>query len=486
MKAMLLFAFGLLAPQTNAPLDRRYQVEVVDDEGETFCTLQADNAPLFDVLREIADRGSLTLDGFDTSWRKTLISADLRRRPLRQVLTFVLGSVGLTGELRQGAIYLHDGLETAEESDQLYDAALAAYLRTLREFPEHALAPEATRSQARIEERRGRIAAARAHYESLIERHPGSDLAPEALYKSGELLMREGAWQEASNRLSDLLRLERKHDYEFKARLELAWCVAELGEFERAMYMVDALDAVEPATSDAEELRRSFVRARAFAGLGQGQRALTILDDVDARLVDGSTRRISLEVRATAYQAAGFGADAARAWIAFSDLAEGEERARALRSAARLAVDAGDELGALFITELAKRHGVDLSTVAREARVRLSLDQLELSSNTLAQRLVRAERLIESGLFAEAFTVLQLLEAQISSLDEPTRARFSVAYGRVLARELGVNSALEHFRDVLPTFETEAQRRALYLLAGELLENEGRLDDAIEAYQGRL
>lgn len=484
MKLALALLFALALPQARDA--QRFHVDVTDDDGELVCTLQADNAPLHDVLLELSERAQVSLDGFDTSWRKTLISADLRKRPLRQVLTFVLGSVGLSGELRQGALHLREGLEASDEREVLYDAALASYLRVLRDFPEHALAAQAERSQAWIEVERGRLAAARAHYESLIEQHGSSELVPEALYECALLLMRDEAWQEASNRLSDLLRLEKETEYEFKARLELAWCVAELGEFERALYMIDALDAVEPPTTDAEELRRGLVRVRTMAGLGQGKAALELLDDLDARLVDGESRGTSLELRAIACRAAGRIADAARAWVSYSELVDGPRRAHALSNAAQLALEADDEIGAMFIAQLAKDSGVDLTATVREARTRLSLDQLELTATTLAQRVARAERLLAGGLAGEALEVLQPLQAQVAGLDEDSRVRFSLAYGRALEREVGVDAALEHFRDALPHIESPDARVRIYLLAAELLEAQGRLDDAIEAYRGRI
>jgi len=364
--ALVLCALG--APQQPAaPLGGgvRWRVEVEDDEGELLCTLHADQDSLLDVLREIARQANLSLDGVEASWRKTLVSADLERRPLRQALTFLLGSVGLYGELRQGAIYLREGVEDSVNADELYESALAGYLRTLRDFPEHSLADDALRSQARIEERRGRVSAARAYYESLIERQPDSELVPEAMFKSGVLSMREGAWQDAAQRLSDLLRLEVEHDYESPARLELAYCVAELGEYERALYMIDALEGIAPPQTQEEERRRAYVRIRAMAGLGQGKQALALLDDVDRRLGFATTKRESLSLRAAASEAAGQLEEAARSWLAYGRMSEGAERNRALTRAARLAIDGGDELTAMFILQLAKREGLELPDLSR-------------------------------------------------------------------------------------------------------------------------
>jgi tetratricopeptide (TPR) repeat protein len=491
VKLALLFlaAFAISPTQesrTSSALSSRWRVDIEREDGELFCTVRADQDPLLDVLRELAEQADLSLDGVQGSWRRTLVSADLRRRPLRQALSFLLGSVGLEGEVRQGALYVREGHEDNYTTDELYESALASYLRALRSFPEHPLADDAVRSQAQIEEARDRHAAARAHYESLIERYPSSELAPEAMFKSGGLLMREGAWQEASQRLSDLLRLEVEHAFEPRARLELAYCVAELGAHERALYMIDALEGIAPPKDADEERRRAQVRIRAMAGLGQGRQALALLDDIDRRLGFATTKRESLALRASACESAGLRDEAARAWLSYGRVADGLERTRAYTRAARLAVDSGDELSALFIVQLAKREGVDLGEVGREARQRLSLEDSELGANTPVQRLARAERLFSSGLHAEALKSLQAIEPLVPQLTGEERLRFARVYTRALASEMGVDAGLAYLRTALADIEDSEARRGLYVLAAELLEQDGRLADAIEAYRGRI
>jgi len=475
-------------PASGAPLGAatRWTVKVEREEGEVFVTVRADQDPLLDVLRELAVQAELSIDGADASWRRTLVSADLRRRPLRQVLTYLLGSVGLRGEVRQGALHLREALEPAEGVDALREAAMASYLRVLRDFPEHPLADDAVHSQALIEEQRERHAAARANYESLIERYPNSELVPQSMYKSGTLLMRESAWQDAAQRLSDLLRLEREHDFEPRARLELAFCVAELGNFERALYMVDALEGIAEAVDVDDERRRAHVRIKALAGLGQGREALALLDEVDRRLGFATTKRESLALRASASESAGLRDEAARAWLSFGRLADGVERAKAYSRAARLALDSGDELSALFVAQLAKREGLEFPELTREARQRLALDDADLGSATTQQRLARAERLFSSGLRGEALKALQAIEPLTPALSAEDRLRFQRVYARTLGAELDVDAAIAFLRTALPTVDDPQARKELYLLAADLLEQAGRIADAIEAYRGKI
>ncbi|MBL8801897.1 MAG: tetratricopeptide repeat protein [Planctomycetes bacterium] len=495
MKLLLaaVLALGVGANQDSSPADgapasavTRWSVKVEREDGEAFVTVRADQDPLLDVLREIAAQAELSIDGADASWRRTLVSADLRRRPLRQVLAFLLGSVGLRGEVRQGALHLRESMELAESVDSLREAAMASYLRVLRDFPEHPLADDAVHSQALIEEQRERYAAARANYESLIERYPSSELVPQSMFKSGTLLMREGAWQDAAQRLSDLLRLEREHEFEPRARLELAFCVAELGNFERALYMVDALESIEEAVDVDDERRRAHVRIKALAGLGQGREALALLDEVDRRLGFATTKRESLALRASASESAGLRDEAARAWLSYGRLADGAERAKAYSRAARLALDSGDELAALFVAQLAKREGLELPELTREARQRLALDEADLASATTVQRLARAERLYSSGLRGEALKALQAIEPLTPALSPEDQLRFQRVYAQTLAAELDVDAAISFLRTALPTVQDPQARKELYLLAADLLEQAGRVADAIEAYRGKI
>lgn len=483
MKLAAAALVALCLPQSGAP---RHSIEVERRDGETYCTLLADNAPARDVLADLARRAELTLDGFDPSWETTLVSVDLRGRPLRQTLDYVAGSVGIEAEVRQGAIYLHPALEQSQDREALYGAALAAYLGALRTFPEHELAPEAARSMAIIEERRGNFATARAHYEQLVERHPDSPIVPDSLYRIGQLFQQDAAFSEAIDTFSELLRSKNPHDYEARARLELGWCVAQTGQFERALYMIDALDAIEPPSSRADELRRKQVRIRCLAGLGQGRRALELLDQVEADLVTPADKRESLELRAVSCESAGLLPEAARAWLACAQLVEGAAKQRPLSESARLALASGDELGALFVTKAARAAGFELSTFEHTARVGLKLDDANVGRDSALDRLERAEALVAGGMNKEAIVALRSLQQKPAGLDDAARGRLALTLGRALYAEYGIDLALSHFRAELEVLTDAGQRRAVYVLAGELLEDAGRIDEAIEAYRGRI
>jgi hypothetical protein len=160
MNAFALAA--LLALQLPSADDSpRLAVEIAVADGETLCTVTSHNAPLYDVVREIAERADLELDGFRGDWQRLLVSADLRRRPLRQVLSYLLGSVDLEVEIRQGALYVRPTPQDPQ-TGELLERAVAAYQRTLRDFPDHPQSARVLRELAEIEQHRGSIGAARA------------------------------------------------------------------------------------------------------------------------------------------------------------------------------------------------------------------------------------------------------------------------------------------------------------------------------------
>ena len=469
-----------------APDDPRLRVEVFEEEGEALCNVSADNALVFDVLEQIAAGARLEIDGVGAEVPKLLVTADLRRRPLRQALTYLAGSVGLRAEIRQGALVVRSDASASASRDETYDAALVGYLRVIRDFPEHGLAVDAQLNRAEIEKRRGRNASARANYDALVGQFPESPLVAQALFHAAELFQRDGEWREAVDRYSRVLRHSQRHGYEVRARLELAWCVAQLGEHERALYMIDALEVLQPPHDQSEELRRAYVRVRALAGLGDGVRALDLLEQVELRMSDASMKRESLELRARASAAAGQADAASRAWLAFGRMVEGADRTKALREAASWALASGQELGALFISALARDDGSDLGDLAHEARARLELDDRGPADATPLDRLAQAEELLASDPTARALLMLHSVEAQSDAFDESTRVRLALAIGRALAREVGADDALAYFREVLVNVQDPEERRRVYLLAGELLERDQRLDEAIEAYRGRI
>jgi len=462
----------------------RFGVHVELIEGELWTTVRTEDAPLRPLLEELADQARVEFSGLERLPATLRVTADLERRPLRQVVAWILGSVGLRADRRLDTFTLHVDADTRED---LLNEAQTEYLRALREFPNHPLADRALYGQGLLEEDRGQPAAARAHYDALIEAYPASPIADQVLKRSAELFEAEGEWAAAAQKWSQLLRLESGSSLEALAYEQLALCTALLGDPDRALHMLDALESDDPAQSPEQRQERLYIRARGLLGKRLHHQALEVLAEADAYERTREQRLTSCELRATALRGLEEYGAASRSWLAYCELASGDELAAGLARAAEDALRAGDELGVLFIERLAAKHGVEKAVAgpAREARTRLDLVSGKLSGQADVERLARAERLVAAGLFEEAVQILSALAPRAALFAEPERARFVLTYGRALGA-YGADDAIVFFRENLAALSDAEHRRQVYLYAAGLLESEGRIDEAIEAYQGRL
>jgi tetratricopeptide (TPR) repeat protein len=340
-----------------------------------------------------------------------------------------------------------------------------------------------------IQEDRGRLDAAHDHYDLLVQRHRRSPLAPEALWRSARILLRLGRWSEAWAELSALLNRSEPHPYRAAARFVRARTSVERGDPQQAEYLIDALDRDLPADTRAELRRRLALRASITLANGNPNETLRTLDQVDRM---GSTEvDAELEgVRARALEAAGRPAEAGRAWLVAAGAALDDAfRKRALRDAARLAFEAGDDLAVLFVDRHAR--GLGLGAIAEpwpsRARERLGMSGSGAGSALAEDGLARVEALLAGGLWRDAFDASGgLLADPSAALDDELRLRAVLARAHAAQQLVDAESALDVLREHLNDFERIDERRGIYLRAGELLEHMGRFDEAADAYGGKL
>ncbi|MCC6408128.1 MAG: tetratricopeptide repeat protein [Planctomycetes bacterium] len=485
----LAFAATFTPVAPGAPVAAEgYEVHVERRDGEWWCSVHAQRSNLRELLRSLAIQLGVHVEGLDAIDADQEVTVVLEDRELRDVMTRILGSVGCQAELRTNALRVVSTEDRHEDVEQLRNLAVATYLNAQRRWPDHPGAVSAKLAQARIEEARGNLPAAIAHYETLIQRHRDSDQLPDALWRSAELLAAEHEWASVVQRLTDLLRLDRRHPYEIRARLLLARAHALLGDHEHAFYMLDVVDTYEPAAEPVEIQRRQLIRARAMLAADRAPEARATLDYLE-RLGRREEFEVELlELRARTVEALEDPAQASLAWLRYGRATEGHERANAFTQAARLALDAGDELGAMFISRLADADGADDTALAirQRAASALGLDDLVRPTEERDERLARARRLLAGGLPIDALGVIKPIFELRRELDEPALLEVASLYARALAEAKGVDAAIDALRSVIPDLHAPEARRAIYVLAGELYEANDRLDAAVEAYQGRL
>jgi hypothetical protein len=488
MKALSVLLLSLVATQ-GVRSDGTIHVEVRTTDEQQLVTLRAENAPLDQVMTRLTDELGYDLDGLAFARRPALVTVDLERRPLEQALRYLLGSVGLTYTLRAGAITVVSA-ETAEmERGEVLRLASVAYLRALSRHPDHALAAGARLDQGELAELQGYPGAALDHYQALIADFPRAPEVPAAYMRSGLVLERLGRWADAAEQFRAVANLKLALDLAAPARLELARCTIEVGDAESALFLLTALDANHPAGSAEERGRRALVRSLALARDGRHLEALRTLEGVEAAL-EGEDRIEGLRVRAIALQGAGNPGDAGRAWLLYALEVAEPTRVYALEQAARLSLEAEDEMGALFVVRQAEElgHALRFAPYKAQAYERLGFaTDVEARPLGMADRVAAAEAELAAGDAAAASKLLSPYLAGASALDPDLRVRFAVAWARCVDAVQALDPALAHLRGVRTALAGDAhlERRAgLDVAAAELLERREMYDRAADAYRG--
>ncbi len=495
--ALLLSSAGAQGIDARSQTARpgRFTVEAEVLDGEVLFTIHADKAPVEEVLSRIARHLGRELVGMQDVAATPPVSVFLEARPSDQALNFVAGAAGLRVLVTRETVSVADDTPPFPVASALYDMAETSFLRALRDFPVHGDAAAAELSMAEIQESRSAWDAAVKHYDYLIQTHSHSALVPEAMWRSARHLARLGRLDEAARRFDELATLDRPHSWHSRARLELARVLCQLGDPKRGLYTLDALETFAPLADTSgnpaledERFERLLVRTRALALDGRTLDALRSLDHARF-IVDDETLRPELaELRALTLEHGGQPNEASVAWLRYADVAEEPQRSDALARAADLALDAGDELAALFIAKRAEVLGYTevASTAANEARLRLELIDADRLTMDDAQRLESARNLLGKGLSMEANRRLEPLWQGRAKLDQAMRLEVALLSARALAAESRIERAIERLRTIAGELEDADERRRIFLLASKLLEDRGRIHEAIAALEGVL
>jgi len=468
--------------QGQAPVDKKSILSLVRLDtraGERWSVL-CDETPVPELLGALARKAGLALQGIDLVPLGARLSAQLERRSLDQVLDCVLGSQGLRHEISDGALRL---LPATNDAAELMRMAADAWHTVEAEGSPHA-ALQAKLALGHLAEVRGELENAYRIYADLSAEGAGEESA-EGMYRAGRVLQKLGHWAEAAQHFRTLTSLEDVPGLQSKARLELARSSIELGNPQSALHLLNFLDSHYETEDPAELAERRLVRAQAFNATDEYVDALRTLEAGEVVAADRGQAR-SIAILAQAFQGLGFEVEAARAWLIYArDEPDAQKAASAFQHAAELSLEGGDELGALFVCREAVRSGADagLGTLAHEARVRLGLDEQEVPT-TIQERLELAEDLLSRDELDKAAPLLEGVYLARGALSEPDQARVIAAWSRVLLVRSGLDSAIEVLSRARDELEDEDAARSLDLAAAALFEDQGRFDEAAEAYRG--
>jgi len=443
-------------------------------------SLFCEDVPLEEVLRTFARKASFALEGSELLPRDVRISVDLRRRPIEELLEFVLGSQGLGFELARGSLSIHPPEQDAAE---LLRQAQVAWRRVEAEGDERA-AVRARLAQGNLAEVRGDLEGAYKLYAALAEEELSPD-GSEALYRAGRILERLGHWAEAAQHFRTLASLDEARPFHARARLELARASIELGDAKSALHLLSFLDGNYTTSDPVERAERRLVRARALNATHEYVEALRVLEEGEVVSAPEAEAR-AIEVRAVAFEGLGFHVEAARAWLIHARETDDEEaRVHSFEKAAELSLEAGDELGTLFVVREAARQGADegLGEFQRRARQRLGLDEAEVPT-TIHERLELAEERLARGETRAAAELFEGLYLARGALPVDEQARVLAGWARVVRARSGLEAALEVLSRSRAGLEDPEAQELADVTAAALLEEEGLYEAAAEAYRG--
>lgn len=462
--------------------EREYLVSVSRQEtreGPRW-SLFCEDVPLEEVLRTFARKASLALEGSELLPRDARVSIDLRRRPVEELLEFVLGSQGLGFEILRGSLVLHPAEQDAAE---LLRQAQEAWRRVEAEGDERA-ALRARLAQGNLAEVRGDLEGAYKLYAALAEEELSPD-GSEALYRAGRILQRLGHWAEAAQHFRTLASLDEARPFHARARLELARVSIELGDAKSALHLLNFLEGNFETSDPVERAERRLVRARALNATHEYVEALRVLEEGEVVSATDAEAR-AIEIRAVAFEGLGFHVEAARAWLIHARETDDEEaRVHSFEKAAELSLEAGDELGTLFVVREAARHGADegLGEFQRRARQRLGLDESEVPA-TIQERLALAEERLAKGETRAAGELFEGLYLARGALPASEQARVLAGWARVVRTRSGLEAALELLSRSRNGLEDPDAQQRCDVTAAALLEEEGLYEAAAEAYRG--
>jgi tetratricopeptide (TPR) repeat protein len=489
MIAILLTALSpLLAPQ------ERISVEISRENGDVYCDVRADDAPLRQIMQSLCSALDLELGGFesvdlDDAEGSPAVSVYLRHRPLNVVVDYILGAAGLAGSLGAGRIDVANASPPFPSRDELLQVAEIAFLEALQQFPDGARTDETRAALADVAIQRGEPAKAARHYELLIATGPDRPEHLETRMKAGRLFVELQEWGRAMPLFRFVAESQAQIELVVEARRELARCILMRGESAQALHMLRALEHLLPPVDDRDAAQRLILMARAEVRLERPVDALQSLERA-RRLGPQYVDELEvMDLRARALELKDRPVEAALAWLHFSRGRSDKEKREALVRAAQIALSTeGEELFVIFLHKHAENEGLGAALVpyVNEARARLGLGTETYTGASLTIRLLGGVQYVDAGLEDEAARAFESIAPQFNKLSVSERVTFALTYAPLLEHQQGVSYAIDLLRNVVRTLESVDDRSRLYVLAGEIYERNERFDDAAAAYGGRL
>jgi len=468
-------------------------VELKTVDGEVLCTVHSRGANAAEILTEIARKTEREIVGLDAEMPKEALPVHLDERPLQYVVQTIAACAGQRAHVNISRIELEPDLARGDDPKAFRDQCFASYQRAIRAHPLSPLAAQGELVLGTLREADGDLHGADLHFRNLISNFKDSEQVPEALLRSGLIQERLGEWDQAREQFLALAGLNRKvNPFEARALLEVAHCMAELGDSRQALHVLETLKTRFPPKLSTERQSQLYVRARALlADIKRNPDSMKLaaaaLAEADELGGNSEWDADAMELRAEVLARFDKNAESARAWLAYSQKCRGPEQLRAWVNAAQQSRLAGDALGVMFVQRLARgtRAESTIASLVEDARKEIGLPAGEADSLG-GDGLAEARTLVEQEKCAKALLLLEPLYQRREERHSSGRLELVLLYARALAAEKGVDAAVSELRRNLDAFPDTASRKQLCATAGELYESAERYDDAVRAFGGQL
>lgn len=337
------------------------------------------------------------------------------------------------------------------------EEALDQLRRFVENFPDSPWRPDALYRIADIHFQQQNYEAARTAFRRVIDEHPDHERAPQAQYAIGDAYYNSGDMAAAVETYRTVLETYPESPSASEAASSLFLALHAAGQQDRADTLIDSIAARVPEANLTDRLR--FQRARAAFQSGQSKRALRFFQEFVRTTSESSTLP-------SAYYYLG---------LLYADRDQYTEAENYLQQLVNQYPESDDypegalRLGEMYLDREEYEQAVSVFRAAAENE--------QTSAPLRAQaRYGQSMALLQLGRTDEAEDLLsELLESEDQG---PLLASARLGLGRVRDEQDRTSDALELYRTVVESAESETGAEALFRL-GQLLREQDRAREAI-------
>ncbi len=471
------------ASQETTPI----QIEVESSNSGTLYSVEARYIRLGDFLEEFSKKSGLKFEGLEPGFANTTIDLSFTRRKLDEILKPTFGSAELR-YTRTGNVVTLAAIPTTDSEEGkkwVFTAGIQASYEASRKFPHF---PDTTKLFlliASIDEQEGRIEEANQRYQAIIKNFRNSDDVPEALLRLGRNQIKAGNYEVAYGYLSNLV-----NDFVSFNQLDEGYylfgrSLLQLGSVDRAGKYFGFM--VEQYPNSPFLLMAKLYLAECMRRQGSAKEALELVlpYEEEAKKKAASRQEFLWVYGNCLFDLKEYKKAAATLFRFAGEFSNREEAPRANFRAAEAAYHNGDYLAAIFLLEKTRgEESIDSKAwnqLADQVRRSTHLEEFLELDDPGAEAISRAASLQQLGKKEEA---IAMLREHFGSRRYGGEAKLEAA--RYLLENKASDQCIKWLLEWLPTANDPKWVDQAFQLLGDAYLQQGKTEQAAEAYQGIL